>query len=200
MRVIAGAARGTPLAAPPGAGTRPTSDLLKGTIFNMLAAEGPFERVVDLYAGSGALGIEALSRGAAHTVFVERQPRACQTIRQNLRAARLEGRATVLCGTLPGVLGRLDGPFDLALLDPPYDTSDLPEVLARLATPELLAPGALVVAEHRATTALPEAIGDLVTWKQRRHGDGALRLYRYAPEGAAAESAGAMGEGANDVG
>lgn len=198
MRVIAGAARGTPLAAPPGAGTRPTSDLLKGTIFNMLAAAGPFERVLDLYAGSGALGIEALSRGATYAEFVERQPRACQTIQQNLRATRLEALATVRCGALPGMLDRLNGPFDLVLLDPPYDAGDLPELLVQLATLALLTPGALVVAEHRATTVLPAAIGALASWKERRHGDGAVRIYRYGPA-AAATLVGRTREGVDDV-
>ena len=180
--MIAGAARGIPLLAPPGGGTRPTSDLLKGAIFNMLAPAEPFERVADLYAGSGALGIEALSRGAAHATFVEQQARTCRVIGQNLRAARLAEAATVVCAALPGALARLAGPFDLVLLDPPYDTVDLPALLERLAALGLAAPGALAVAEHRGGRELPATIGPWQVWKQRRQGDGAVTLYRHAAQ------------------
>ncbi|HEV7215436.1 MAG TPA: RsmD family RNA methyltransferase, partial [Chloroflexota bacterium] len=133
MRIIAGLARGTPLFAPPSPATRPTSDLMRGVIFNMLAPEGPFERVADLYAGSGALGIEALSRGAAVAVFIEQNPRACRVIRRNLEAARCAANAQVICATLPGAIERLTGAYDLLLLDPPYEAGAFPGVLESLA-------------------------------------------------------------------
>jgi 16S rRNA (guanine966-N2)-methyltransferase len=179
VRVIAGLARGTPLIAPPGSATRPTSDLLRGVIFNMLAAEGPFERVADLYAGSGALGIEALSRGAAFATFIEQNARACRVIQRNLDAARFSGNDQVMCATLPAAIDRLTGVYDLILLDPPYESGELPNALGKLAVSEHLAPGVIVVAEHRATAALPDAIGPLAVWKRRRQGDAAVTFYRH---------------------
>ena len=180
MRVIAGLARGTPLIAPPGLATRPTSDLMRGVIFNMLAAAGPFARVVDLYAGSGALGIEALSRGAELATFIEQNPRACRVIQRNLEAARCTANAKVICAQMPGALDRLTGAYDLLLLDPPYEAGEVPAVLERLAASGSLAEGAIIVAEHRATTSLPETLGDLAIWKRRRQGDSAVTMYREA--------------------
>jgi 16S rRNA (guanine966-N2)-methyltransferase len=181
VRVIAGLARGTPLLAPAGLATRPTSDMLRGAIFNMLAAEGPFERVADLYAGSGALGIEALSRGAGFAFFVEQNVRACRIIQRNLDAARCAGNAQIICAALPAALDRLTGPCDLVLLDPPYDAGVLPDVLPKLAASDHLAPEAIIVAEHRATTVLPDSYGPLAVWKRRRQGDGAVTIYRRVP-------------------
>lgn len=180
MRIIAGLARGTPLAAPPGSATRPTSDLLRGVIFNMLAAAGPFARVADLYAGSGALGIEALSRGAEFAAFIEQNARACRVIQRNLAATRFADSAQVICATLPGAIDRLTGVYDLILLDPPYDADVLPDALGKLAVSEHLAAGAIVVAEHRATAVLPDAISPLAIWKHRRQGDAAVTFYRHA--------------------
>ncbi|MGI8916140.1 MAG: 16S rRNA (guanine(966)-N(2))-methyltransferase RsmD [Chloroflexota bacterium] len=181
LRVIAGAARGITLLAPPGTATRPTSDLLRGAIFNMLAIEGPFERVADLYAGSGALGIEALSRGAEFAAFIEQNPRACRVIQRNLEAAKCADRAQVICASLPAGLHRLAGAYDLLLLDPPYDAGELPRVLAQLAASDHLSPGAFIVAEHRATTTLLDDIGSLTIWKHRRQGDGAVTFYHHGP-------------------
>lgn len=184
MRVIAGVARGTPLLAPAGSATRPTSDLLRGAIFNMLAAEGPFERVADLYAGSGALGIEALSRDATFATLIEQNARACAVIRRNLAAAKLAARAQVVCATLPMAINRLVGRYGLVFLDPPYDSGALPAALEHLAASGHLTPEAIVVAEHRATAALPDAIGGLAVWKRRRQGDAAVTIYRLAPPAA----------------
>src|SRR5947209_18243979 len=97
MRVIAGSARGVPLKGPPGSGTRPTGDKVRGAIFDALAAEIVDARVLDLYAGTGALGIEALSRGAAACLFVEKASAACRVIEANLRTTRLAERAAVWC-------------------------------------------------------------------------------------------------------
>ena len=178
VRVIAGLARGTSLIAPPGLATRPTSDLMRGVIFNMLAAAGPFSRVVDLFAGSGALGIEAVSRGAKFATFVEQNPRACRVIQRNLEAARCTANAQVICASLPGAIDRLTGAYDLLLLDPPYEAGQIPAMLERLVASEHLSEGAIVVAEHRATTSLPDTLGDLAVWKRRRQGDSAVTMYR----------------------
>lgn len=126
MRVVAGTARGRRLVAPKGTATRPTSDRAREAAFNALGSLGAVEgaSVLDLFAGSGALGIEALSRGAAGATFVDADPRAVAAIRQNLAATGLEGRATVVQSEALRYLAGAPAPVDLALLDPPYATDD----------------------------------------------------------------------------
>ena len=142
MRVVAGSARGRTLQAPPGRDTRPTADRVREAIFNALGSLGAVEgaRVVDLFAGSGALGIEALSRGAAWCTFVERDRAARAAITANLAATGLAARATVVAADVMAWLARGAGPFDLALADPPYAFDDWPALLA-------LVPADLVVVE-----------------------------------------------------
>lgn len=144
MRVIAGSAKGHRLATPPGRDTRPTSDRVREALFSSLASEVPDATVCDLFAGSGALGIEALSRGAAHATFVERAPRAVAVIEDNLTRTGLADRAAVrrleaarFCRDPSG------GPFDLVLVDPPY-TEPLDRVYRLLA--DLRAAGGLAAA------------------------------------------------------
>ena len=120
MRVVAGEFKGRRLAAPRGAGTRPTADRVREALFSMLGDVGG-ARVLDLYAGSGALGIEALSRGAASAVFVERDPQAVAAIERNLAAVGVE--AVVVKQDALRWLGRADGPFELVFCDPPYDSA-----------------------------------------------------------------------------
>ena len=119
MRVIAGTAKGTRLATVP-AGTRPVSDRAREGLFSSLGPLGPDDRVLDLFAGTGALGIEALSRGAGHATFVDSSPRAVATIHENLGRTGLEHRGTVRRLNAGRVLGRLEGPYGLILMDPPY--------------------------------------------------------------------------------
>jgi 16S rRNA (guanine966-N2)-methyltransferase len=142
VRVVAGTARGRRLVAPSGRDTRPSSDRVRESIFNALHSLGAIEdaTVVDLYAGSGALGIEALSRGAAHCTFVESAPAAVAAIHQNLDGAGLAERATVDARTVEAYLAREPEPVDLALCDPPYAFAGWAELLARL-------PAGLVVCE-----------------------------------------------------
>lgn len=142
MRIIAGRWRGRPLVAPPGDSTRPTSDRVREALFSMLASRlGSFEglQVADLFAGSGALGLEALSRGAAHCVFVESDRRAVEAIRANIAALRAPGE--VLARSAEHAA--LPAPADLAFLDPPYGSGLASAVLARLN----LAPGGWVSVE-----------------------------------------------------
>jgi 16S rRNA (guanine966-N2)-methyltransferase len=149
MRVSAGSAKGTHLRAPR-AGVRPTSDRVKEALFNALAPRLADARVLDVFAGTGALGIEALSRGAARAVFVERDPRAVAAIRRNLAAALMDDRGEVRRGTVPAALDALerDGlAFDLIVLDPPYG-QDLPaRTLRRLAASSLVATDGVIAAE-----------------------------------------------------
>lgn len=180
-RVIAGTARGLRLEAP-GPGTRPIGDRVKQTLFAILEPDLPGARVLDLFAGSGAAGIEALSRGAAGAVFVERDPRACSIITANLARTRLAGpsvrvvRADALVW-LAGAAAVESGPFDLAVADPPYDD---PALLVRTleSLGPLLAPRARVVAKHFWRDTPPPAIGLLASERERRFGETALTFYR----------------------
>ena len=182
-RVIAGSARGVRLRAP-GAGTRPLADRVKQTLFAILEPDLPGARVLDLFAGSGAAGIEALSRGAASAVFVEKDAGAAAVIEANLRATSLTGpAATVVRADALTWLGRPtppDAPFDLVIVDPPYAETDLLirtlEALGAADAP--LAPGARVVAKHFWRDRPPDQIGLLASERDRRFGETALTFYR----------------------
>jgi 16S rRNA (guanine966-N2)-methyltransferase len=174
MRVIAGSARGVPLVAPRGGGTRPITDRVKETLFAILGERVPEARVVDLYAGSGAIGIEALSRGAASVDFVERERGALATLRQNLARTHLEDDARVHALDVERFLATDGGPWDLAILDPPYEVRDIVAPLRALG-PRLEA-GATVVIKHFWRTELPEIDG-LVAVRKRRFGETTLSFW-----------------------
>jgi 16S rRNA (guanine966-N2)-methyltransferase len=179
MRVIGGSAKGRHLKGPRGPGTRPTSDLVREAIFDMLASLGAdLSCVLDLYAGTGALGIEALSRGADWCDFVERGHRACQTIRQNLAHTGLSARAAVHAFSARQVPDRLGRPYTLVLADPPYDDERALEDLERVAASPLLAPGAVLVLEHSRRREAPAALGGRSLLQTRRHGDTCVSFYR----------------------
>jgi 16S rRNA (guanine(966)-N(2))-methyltransferase RsmD len=172
MRVIAGTARGRHLVAPRGTATRPISDRVKETLFAILGDRVLDARVLDLYAGSGAVGIEALSRGAAHADFVELDRSALAAIRENLERAgvgesgSVHGRDVLLYLGAPG-----EDRFDLAILDPPYAERAILAPLERLVG--RLAPGAMVVIKHHWRTSVPTPRG-LTNWRQRRFGETTL--------------------------
>jgi 16S rRNA (guanine966-N2)-methyltransferase len=169
MRVIAGVARGTPLSAPPARGTRPITDRVKETLFAILGDRVPAARVLDLYAGSGAVGIEALSRGAAGATFVERARPALSALRANLERTRLFGHATVVAGDVERFLaGAPTEPFDLVVLDPPYEERAIVAPLRAL-VPHL-APGAMVTVKHFWRTEISDVPG-LAKVRQRRFGE-----------------------------
>ena len=182
-RVIAGSARGIRLQAP-GSATRPLGDRVKQTLFAILEPDLPGARVLDLFAGSGAGGIEALSRGAGEAVFVERDPTAAAVIEANLRAAKLAGsNARVIRADVTTFMARRAGdeqPFDVVLVDPPYADIELRErVLAWLGTQGApLAPGARVIAKHFWRDQPPVKVGLLASERERRFGETALTFYR----------------------
>jgi 16S rRNA (guanine966-N2)-methyltransferase len=180
MRVIAGSAKGQRLRGPLSRDTRPTSDLVRGAIFSALASQGvDLSRVLDLYAGSGALGIEALSRGAAWCDFVERSRRACSVIGKNLAGIGFGERARVHCAPVERVLGRLEGPYSLVLADPPYaDASALADLEALAASPLVEEGRTVLVLEHSARQSPPDRIGWWALANHRRHGDTAISIYR----------------------
>ena len=179
MRVIAGRAKGHRLAGPPSRATRPTSDLVRGAIFSALESMGvELTRVLDLYAGSGALGIEALSRGGQWCDFVEKDARSCASIRENLAKTRFDGLAKVHCAPVERALARLEGPYTLVLADPPYALEAAPS-LERLVESGLAeAGGTVLVLEHSSREEGPERLGGLSQVKTLRHGDSAVSIYR----------------------
>ena len=176
MRIITGRFKGRRLAAPSWDGLRPTSDRLRETLFNILAARVEGARVLDAFAGTGALGIEALSRGAASACFVDRDGRAVALVRENLeRCGAAEGYAIIRddverrAASLPGA------PFDLVLADPPYGDSALDAIVIALSA--ALAPGGLLVLEHARRRVAPQQAGPLSCVRQVFAGDSALAFY-----------------------
>lgn len=168
MRVIAGTARGIVLTAPRGRATRPITDRVKETLFAILADRVPAARAIDLYAGSGAIGIEALSRGAASVDFVERDRSALAAVRANLERTHLSTSAGVHGGDVERFLATANGAWSLAFLDPPYEGRDM--VTALLALRPHLEPGAMVVVKHFWRTEIP-AVDGLTPVRQRRFGE-----------------------------
>ena len=181
-RVIAGTARSIRLDAP-GPGTRPLADRVKQTLFAILEPDLPGARFLDLFAGSGAAGIEALSRGAAHATFVERDQRAIGTIRTNLARTGLDGadRATLVRADALVWLrdpDRVAGtPYDVVLIDPPYDEVET-MMTALEGVSAVVTRNARVVAKHFWRTAPPPTVGLLASERERRFGDTALTFYR----------------------
>lgn len=178
-RVIAGTARGIRLDAP-GPGTRPLADRVKQTLFAILEPSLPGARFLDLFAGSGAAGIEALSRGAAAATFVERDAGAVAVIRANLARAHLDGTAVrVIRDDVPRWLRRgpgAEGPFDLVVLDPPYDRTDSLTAALEALDP-WVALGGRVVAKHFWREAPPARVGLLASERERRFGETGLTFY-----------------------
>lgn len=188
MRIIAGTYRSRILKGLKGLALRPTSDRLRETLFNVLGPGVPGSRFLDLFAGTGAIGIEALSRGAAEVVFVENHPPAAALIRRNLESLAIRSGATVLAvDVLRGLekfastqKGATAG-FNFVFLDPPYDAArDYTRVLEFIGSADLLVSGGTVVAEHRRSFALPERAGTLRRYRVLKQGDAALSFYHRA--------------------
>ena len=176
MRVIAGRFKGRRLKTPTWEGLRPTSDKLRETLFNILAPRVSGARVLDGYAGTGAIGIEALSRGAAHVTFIEKHRRAAALIEENLKACGVEGGYTIRCAEIVAALDALPAAdaFDLILLDPPYDIENVSAVLDAAA--RRLAGSGLVVLE-RATRGEPEEPAALQRTRDVKSGDSTLSIF-----------------------
>ncbi len=147
MRVISGSARGRKLIAPPGLDTRPTTDRVKESVFNIISPYLPAKSVLDLFSGSGAMGVEALSRGSEHAVFVECNKSAFEVTRQNIELARVTDRAEVIFGDSLAYLDRAKSQFDIIFLDPPYNTGLLSGAIKKIAEKNLLSEGGIIVAE-----------------------------------------------------
>jgi len=184
MRIIAGHARGRRLVAPRGRATRPTTDRVREAIFSMVGTRMDLDgaRVLDLFAGTGAMGCEALSRGAATAAFIDDSREADKAIRENLRL--VGGRGIVLSGKVQRLLPTLEGPdgFDLVFMDPPYGDHVIAETLRCLLGHRLLGAEAIVVAEHGRDEPLPEEseLATLTLLTSRRYGETLVTLWQTA--------------------
>jgi len=188
MRIIAGIYRSRMLKSLKGLALRPTSDRLRETLFNVLGPGVRSSRFIDLFAGSGAVGIEALSRGASEVVFVEDHAGAAKLIRRNLESLGIREGAAILAADALRGLEMLasrkkanDSPCDYVFLDPPYAAAkDYVRVLKFLGSASLLAPAGVVIAEHRRSFELPDEAGALERYRVLKQGDAALSFYRRA--------------------
>ena len=179
VRITGGVHRGRRLRLPRSANLRPTSDRVRSAVFSILGADSlQGTLALDLYAGSGVLGLEALSRGAAGAVFVEADARRCRHIRDALATLGLANRGSVHNGRVERVLGTLSGGgFGVAFADPPYALTDWQPLMGLLNRVGLLAEGAVVVAEHRHDTGLADKYDGLALLTRRRYGDTAISIY-----------------------
>lgn len=157
--------------------TRPTSDKVREAIFDILADEFAGEPVLDLFAGTGALGIEALSRGASEAIFVERRRQACQVIKANLRHTGLESQARLLCMSVERALDDLDLPCGLVLLDPPYAYANMHPIMEAVGEARVVVEQTMVVLEHSPRFEPAHKYGCLDVRRQRVYGDTAVSIY-----------------------
>lgn len=186
MRIVAGALRGRKLDGPAWDGLRPTSDSLRETLFNVLGPSVAGARFLDAFAGTGAVGLEAVSRGAAHATFVERDPRAIALIDQHIAKLGVKNACAIIRGDFMGRLAaapaKADAPFDLIFLDPPYELPDLDEAIRRAAA--MIAPGGRVIVEHARKREVAAAVPSLAKYRTLNAGDSALSFYTAVEGGA----------------
>lgn len=178
MRVITGKYKGRKLESPPDRATRPTSDKVKEAVFDILMQEIPGSVVCDLFAGSGALGIEALSRGAKRCYFGDSSRDAVRLIHRNLKHCGAEEAAEVFLGDYSRVLSRLPEPVDVFLIDPPYRAGLYEDCFKKIASLDLLAPQGIIIAEHETRAQLPEELSAFRLVKSRKYGKTSLSLYQ----------------------
>lgn len=178
MRVITGKARGVQLKTPEGMLTRPTADRVKEALFSIINFDIPGAKVLDLFGGTGQLGIEALSRGAETAVFVDQREDACKIIRENLRRTKLEGQGRVVRSDYLDYLRRCRDKFDIILLDPPYAEVFLENALKSITEIDILQSGGIIVTERPSGKELPYEFEGFTRSKDYKYGNTVLTLYR----------------------
>ena len=179
MRVIAGKAKGHRLKFPKGTTTRPATDLVRGAIFAILEnITSNWAQVLDLFSGSGALGIEALSRGADWVDFVESEPRCCGIIKENLEKTKLAAQAHIYCRSVAKALSFLDKEYNIILMDPPYSNSSIGNFITQLANSRLVGTDSTVVVTHSPRLPLNSSYTTLNLIKEHRHGDSCISIYQ----------------------
>ncbi|MSQ11527.1 MAG: 16S rRNA (guanine(966)-N(2))-methyltransferase RsmD [Dehalococcoidia bacterium] len=179
IRLSGGSARGARLPTLKSASTRPTSSLVRSAVFSMIGDAVSGTHVLDLFSGTGAYGLEALSRNAAWVDFVESQPRQCSALRSSLVQLGCAEKASVYCTKAERAIVILEGPYDLIILDPPYDYPDLDALLERIGASRLVGRKTLLFMEHSRHQGLRDAYGPMALDRRRRHGDTIVSIYSY---------------------
>ena len=177
MRVVGGGLKGRRLKGAAAPGVRPTSELVRGAIFNILGPLVSSARAMDLFAGSGSLGIEALSRGVEWVDFVERHPRQCEVLKENLETVGMTDNAKVHCVDVAKALQNFDGPYSLALMDPPYKLQTVGQVLDALGDSDLLEDDAVLVVGHSKRLTLMDRYANMERTSSHRYGDSMVDFY-----------------------
>jgi 16S rRNA (guanine966-N2)-methyltransferase len=176
MRVISGTARGRKLKEPEGYSTRPTTDMVKESIFNIIQFDIEGRRVLDLFAGTGQLGIEALSRGALNAVFVDESNEAIKLVKENVKILGFEDKATITRGDAAAFL-RQGGSFDIIFLDPPYDSGLMEKAVNNIFEFDMLKENGIIICETNVERQLPEAILPYIKGKEYKYGKIKVALY-----------------------
>ena len=182
MRIIAGSARGRTFEAPSGRSTRPTLDRVREAVFGMIQFDVPGSRVLDLFAGSGGLGLEALSRGAEKAVFCDCDKSVCALISRNAERLGFSDRSMIICDDYRSAIRRLASKgerFSIVLLDPPYESGYYSAAVNELHDAGLLADGCIIIAEHSAKSPLELSLDGLTAGKPHRYGDVAVSKYEF---------------------
>ncbi|PGE19304.1 16S rRNA (guanine(966)-N(2))-methyltransferase RsmD [Bacillus toyonensis] len=185
MRVVSGKCKGHPLKAVPGNTTRPTTDKIKESIFNMIGPYFDGGTALDLFGGSGGLGIEAISRGIEKTIFVDRDSKAIKVIHQNLESCRIHEQAEVYRNDAERAVKALikrEMSFDLILIDPPYKDQKIVSLISVMDQHGLLHRDGLIMSEHGNDVVLPDSIGNLVKVRAENYGITAISIYKYEGE------------------
>lgn len=193
VRVVSGSAKGRPLKAVPGTGTRPTTDKVKEALFSMIGPYFDGGAVLDLFAGSGGLGIEALSRGMSEAVFIDLEPKSIEVIKENLKKTGLDHQAEVFrndAGRALKVLAKRGALFDAVFLDPPYRLKQGDELMSRMAALGLLRQDAVIVLEYESGYVYPENFGPFHLVRKAVYGETALSIYHYEPDSSGAAESG----------
>ncbi len=188
--MISGTAKGRPLKAVPGTGTRPTTDKVKEAVFSMIGPYFEGGNVLDLFAGSGGLGIEALSRGMEKGIFIDLEPKSIEVIRANLKATKLESKAEVYrneAGRALKLLAKRAYKFDVVFLDPPYRMKNADELMLAMQENDMFSEDAIVVVEYDADHEYEEKFGHFVQTRKTTYGDTAISVYHYSPSTEAVE-------------
>jgi 16S rRNA (guanine(966)-N(2))-methyltransferase RsmD len=180
MRVISGSARGRRLKEPEGHHIRPTTDMVKESIFNIVQFDIEGRRILDLFAGTGQLGIEALSRGASAAVFVDESGDAAKLVRDNVKAVGLEDRATIVRSDALSYLRQGGGRFDVIFLDPPYDTTLIEKALKTIFEFDLVKENGIIICETKEDRLLPDVAAPYIKGREYRYGKIKITLYARA--------------------
>ena len=182
MRIIAGEFKGRKLSVPRDDSVRPTAEKVREAVFSMLQNEIPDAVVLDLFAGTGSLGLEALSRGARRVYFTDRDRQSIALVRSNVKACGAEDRSVILCADYASAISRIHDKIHIVFLDPPYKAGLMEDCLTRLADSPLLPEGGLIVAEHGREEVLPDELSCLQRIRDRKYGKVRVSVYEKQEE------------------